>query len=114
MVYKKRQNKQSNYKDNPKYYKRPYYVKLYLGFQKTSADYRLFEYDVTAGFVNYVQSVAEERGYISGESMLRTMGINPDYYSKCKRGLKICSFRYCMFIVHKLSIENPAPITLIA
>ena len=89
---------EKNKKKTPDYLKKGWMAEKLLEYQVNTKQRELFVWDCTPAFVDYVQQVAESRGYISGDSMLRRMGINPDYYSKCRRGQKICSYHYMFWI----------------
>lgn len=96
------------YKTFPKYLGKKWEANRYLGYQQTSADYRLFEYDITTAFLEYVKMHADKAGRPTN-GFLNDHKINPAYYGRIKNGYKLCSFRYCMFVVSKIG----EPITLI-
>lgn len=98
-----------NYKDNPKYLSQEARARRYLQYQKTSADYRLFTYDISPAILMYLQEHADAKG-VTIFRLLHDLGINPDYIRKVAKGAKVCSYDYAMFLVSRIG----EPITLIA
>lgn len=94
--------------ENPKYLKKPSDARRYMAYSVTSAEYRIFDYDITVAFLEYVKFHAEQRGK-TPISLLTSLNISPNYHEFCRRGKKICSFKYAMFVAHKVG----EPITLV-